>query len=159
MTYVSGLEQERRWGLVLLDSLSKLDIKLDIKPVLWPEFSGSTASPATTPDFFPIYETANYADPDNLAWAGFHSSRNGNWSNPTFADPKVDAVLAAARAETDQAKRVALYRQFQQLVVADAPDIFGVLELRKLALRANVRNYVFSPVASNVIDLHPLSLA
>ncbi len=159
MTYVSGLEQERRWGLVLLDSLSKLGIKLDIKPVLWPEFSGSTASPATTPDFFPIYETANYADPDNLAWAGFNSSRNGNWSNPTFADPKVDAVLAAARAETDQAKRVALYRQFQQLVVADAPDIFGVLELRKLALRANVKNYVFSPVASNVIDLYPLSLA
>ncbi len=158
MTYVSGLEQERRWSLVLLDSLSKLDIKLEVRPVLWPEFSGSTASPATTPDFFPIYETANYADPDNLAFAGFSSSRNGNWSNPTFADPKVDAVLVAARAETDAAKRVELYKQFQQLVVADAPDIFGVLELRKLALRTSVKNYVFSPVASNVIDLYPLSL-
>jgi peptide/nickel transport system substrate-binding protein len=43
-------------------------------------------------------------------------------------------------------------------VVADAPDIFGVLELRKLALRTSVKNYVFSPVASNVIDLYPLSL-
>jgi len=159
MTYVSGLEQERRWSLVMLDSLAKLGIKLDVQPVLWPEFSGSAASPATAPDFFPIYETANFADPDNLAWAGFESSRNGNWSNPTFADPKVDAVLIAARKETNAAKRVALYKQFQQLVVADAPDIFGVLELRKLALRTNVRNYVFSPVASNVIDLYPLSLA
>jgi peptide/nickel transport system substrate-binding protein len=142
----------------MLDSLSKLGIKLDVQPVLWPEFSGSAASPATAPDFFPIYETANFADPDNLAWAGFESSRNGNWSNPTFSDPKVDAVLIAARKETNSAKRVALYTQFQQLVVADAPDIFGVLELRKLALRNNVKNYVFSPVASNVIDLYPLSL-
>jgi peptide/nickel transport system substrate-binding protein len=158
MTYVSGLEQERRWSLVLLDSLSKLDIKLEVRPVLWPEFSGSTASPATTPDFFPIYETANYADPDNLAFAGFSSTRNGNWSNPTFGDPKVDAVLVAARAETDEGKRIELYKQFQKLVVADAPDIFGVLELRKLALRTSVKNYVFSPVASNVIDLYPLSL-
>ncbi len=158
MTYVSGLEQIRRWSLVLLDSLAKLDIKLEVKQQLWPEFSGSTASPATTPDFFPIYQTANYADPDNLAWAGFHSSRNGNWSNPTYANPKVDALLAAARSETDPAKRVALYKQFQQVVVDDAPDIFGVLELRKLALRTNVQNYVFSPVAANIIDLYPLSL-
>lgn len=158
MTYVSGLEQERRWGLVLLDSLRKLGIDLQVKQVLWPDFSGSTASPETTPDFFPIYETANYADPDNLAWAGFHSSRNGNWSNPTFSDPKVDAVLVAARAETDTAKRADLYKQFQQLVVADAPDIFGVLELRKIALRNTVKNYAFTPVASNIIDLHPLSI-
>ncbi len=158
MTYVSGLEQERRWSLVLLDSLAQLNIKLDVRQVLWPEFSGSTATPATTPDFFPIYETANYADPDNLAWAGFESSRNGNWSNPTFSDPAVDKVLIAARAETDEAKRADLYKQFQQLIVADAPDIFGVLELRKLALRTNVQNYVFTPVASNIIDLYPLSL-
>ncbi len=159
MTYVSGLEQERRWSLVLLDSLRKLNIDLQVRQVLWPEFSGSTAKPETTPDFFPIYETANYADPDNLAWAGFHSSRIGNWSNPTYGNPAVDAVLAKARAETDEAKRVELYHQFQQLVVADAPDIFGVLELRKLALRDTVKNYVFSPVASNIIDIYPLSLA
>ena len=159
MTYVSGLEQERRWSLVLLDSLKKLNIDLQVRQVLWPEFSGSTASPATTPDFFPIYETANYADPDNIAWAGYHSSRNGNWSNPTFGDPKVDSVLAQARAETDPAKRADLYKQFQQLVVADAPDIFGVLELRKLALRDDVKNYAFTPVAANVLDLYPLSLA
>jgi peptide/nickel transport system substrate-binding protein len=159
INYISGLEQERRWSLVLLDSLRQLNIDLQAKQVLWPEFSGSAASPATTPDFFPIYETANYADPDNLAWAGFHSSRNGNWSNPTFGDPKVDAVLVAARAETDPAKRVDLYKQFQQLVVDDAPDIFGVLELRKIALRSNVQSYAFTPVASNVIDIFPLSLA
>jgi peptide/nickel transport system substrate-binding protein len=156
--YVSGLEQERRWGLVLLDSLAQLNIKLDVRQVLWPELSGSAASPDKMPDFFPIYETANYADPDNLAWAGYESQRNGNWSNPVFSDPKVDEVLVAARAETDQEKRIDLYKKFQQLVVADAPDIFGVLELRKIALRDNVKNYVFTPVASNIIDIYPLSL-
>jgi peptide/nickel transport system substrate-binding protein len=159
MNYVSGLEQERRWSLVLLDSLAQLNIKLEVKQVLWPELSGSAASPDKMPDFFPIYETANYADPDNLAWAGYESQRNGNWSNPVFSDPNVDAVLVAARAETDTQKRVELYKKFQELVVADAPDIFGVLELRKIALRDNVKNYVFTPVASNIIDLYPLSLA
>jgi peptide/nickel transport system substrate-binding protein len=59
----------------------------------------------------------------------------------------------------DEAKRKAIYEEFQRTVVADAPDIFGVLEKRKLALRADVKNFVFTPVASNAIELFPLSLA
>jgi peptide/nickel transport system substrate-binding protein len=33
-----------------------------------------------------------------------------------------------------------------------------VLELRKIALRDTVKNYVFTPVASNILDVYPLSL-
>ena len=52
------------------------------------------------------------------------------------------------RAETDEAKRKPIYVDFQKLVVDDAPDIFGVLEKRKLAMRADVPNFVFTPVAA-----------
>ena len=43
-------------------------------------------------------------------------------------------------------------------VVADAPDIFGVLERRKLGLRDSVQNFAFTPVASNAIEILKLSL-
>jgi len=43
-------------------------------------------------------------------------------------------------------------------VVDDAPDIFGLLELRKFAMRDNVQNYRFSPVAANTFEVLPLSL-
>ena len=43
-------------------------------------------------------------------------------------------------------------------MVADAPDIFGVLEQRKLAMRDTVQNFKFTPVASNAVELFPLSL-
>ena len=59
----------------------------------------------------------------------------------------------------DEAKRKAIYAEFQKTVVADAPDIFGVLEKRKLALRSDVKSFVFTPVASNAIEFFPLSLA
>ena len=59
----------------------------------------------------------------------------------------------------DEAKRKAIYAEFQKAVVADAPDIFGVLEKRKLAMRSEVKNFTFTPVASNAIELFPLSLA
>jgi peptide/nickel transport system substrate-binding protein len=105
-----------------------------------------------------VYQTANYGDADNLAYAGFHSSRNGNWQNPVYANPEVDAVLDQARAEGDPEKRRELYKKFQRIVMDDSPDIFGVLEMRKLAMRNNVKGFSFTPVASNAIELFPLSL-
>jgi peptide/nickel transport system substrate-binding protein len=129
-----------------------------VKPMIWPDMVALTRSPETTPDFFCVYQTANYGDPDNIAFAAYHSSRNGNWQNPVYSSPKVDDLIMRARAETDEEKRKALYEEFQRVVVDDAPDIFGVLENRKLALRAEVQNFRFTPVASNAIELFPLSL-
>ncbi len=158
VAHVSGLEQQRRWALVLLDSLRQLNIELDIKPMIWPDMVSSARSPETTPDIFMVYQTANYGDPDNLAYAGYHSSRNGGWQNPTYANPAIDKLLDEARGETDPAKRRALYVQFQRTLMEDSPDIFGVLEKRKLAMRNNVKGFTFTPVASNAIELFPLSL-
>ena len=158
MVYVSGLEQQRRFALILLDSLKKLNIDLDIKPMVWPDMVASTASPDKMADFFPVYQTANYGDPDNIAFAAYHSSRNGNWQNPVYKSAKVDDLIMRGRAETDEAKRKQIYVDFQKQVVEDAPDIFGVLEKRKLAMRAEVTGFVFTPVASNAIEFLPLSL-
>jgi peptide/nickel transport system substrate-binding protein len=158
LAHVSGLEQQRRWALVLLDSLRALNIELEIKPMIWPDMVSACRSPETFPDLFMVYQTANYGDADNLAWAGYHSSRNGNWQNPVYASPEVDAVLSQARAEADPEKRRQLYVRFQRIVMEDSPDIFGVLEKRKLALRNNVKGFAFTPVASNAIELFPLSL-
>jgi len=158
MVHVTGLEQQRQWSLVLLDSLKALNIGLDIKPTVWPDMVASTKSPETTADFFPVYQTANYADPDNIAFAAYHSSRNGGWQNPVYKNPKVDELIEKGRAEIDPKKRAAIYAEFERTVVEDAPDIFGVLEKRRLAVRSDVQNLVFTPVASNAIELLTLSL-
>lgn len=156
--YASGYENQRRWCLLLLEALKELNITLDIKQAVWPDIVASAQSPDTMPDFYCIFQSANYADPDNIAFAAYHSSRNGQWQNPVYKNPEADRLIEAARLEIDPAKRAELYRALQVLLVEDAPDIFGVLEKRKLALRDNVQGYVFTPVAANSIELLPLSL-
>lgn len=158
MVHVSGLEQQRRWALIMLDSLKQLNIELDIQPLKWPDMVAACKSPETFPDLFPVYQTANYGDPDNIAFAAYHSSRNGGWQNAVYKNPEVDALIEQGRAEIDPVKRVALYAEFQKKVVDDAPDIFGVLENRRLGLRDTVKNYAFVPVASNAVEAWPLSL-
>lgn len=158
MVHVTGLEQQRQWALVLLDSLKQLGIELDIKPMVWPDMVASTKTPATTADFFPVYQTGNYADPDNVAFAAYHSSRNGNWQNPVYRSEKVDALIEKGRGEGDPKKRATIYGEFQRTVVDDVPDIFGVLEKRRIGMRDTVQGFTFTPVASNAIDLQKLSL-
>jgi len=47
------------------------------------------------------------------------------WSNThQYSNPKVDEILAAAGRERDQARRKALYAEFQRIVVDDAPIAF-----------------------------------
>ena len=156
--HATGYENQRRWSLLLLEALKSLNIELDIRPATWPDTVSAAQSPDTMPSFMCLFQTANYADPDNVAFAAYHSSRNGQWQNPVYKNEEVDKLIEAARIETDETKRAELYKKFQELVVEDAPDIFGVLEKRKLGFGANVKNFVFTPVAANAIELLPLSL-
>jgi peptide/nickel transport system substrate-binding protein len=156
--YVSGLEIERKFGLILLDSLKKLNIDLDIKQLVWTDMVALTKDPKTTPDFFPVYQTANYGDPDNIAYPTYHGSQNGNWTNPTYNSKAANDLIDKARTATTEAERVKLYGDLQKVLVDEAPDIFGVLEKRKLAFRDSVLGWKFVPVASNAIEFFPLSL-
>ncbi len=156
--YVTGLEIERKFGLILLDSLKKLNIDLELKQMVFPDMIGLAKKPETTPDFFPVYQTANYADPDNVAFAAYHGSQNGNWTNPTYSNPATNALIDKARTTLGDEARIKLYVDFQKQIVDDAPDIFGVLEKRKLGFRDSVQNWKFVPIASNAIEFYPLSL-
>lgn len=158
MVHVVGLEQQRQWSLVLLDGLKKLNLDLDIRAATFPDMIAMAKTPQTTPDFFPIYQTANYADPDNIAYASYHSARNGGWQNPVYKNAKVDELIEKGRAENDPRKRPAIYAELERTLVEDAPDIFGVLEKRRIAMRTEVQDWVFTPVASNAIELLNLSL-
>ena len=71
MVHISGLEQQRRWSLIMLDSLKQLNIDLEIQPMSWPDMVAACKSPDTFPDLFPVYQTANYGDPDNIAFAAY----------------------------------------------------------------------------------------
>lgn len=159
VVYVVGLEQSRLWCLVLLDSLRALNIDVNIRPSTWPDMVAMCRSPETFPDFFCVYLGVSYADPDVIAYAGYHSSRNGGWQNAVYSNPEVDRLIEAARFETDPERRFALYSAVQKAIVADAPDIFGVIEKAKVGLRDTVTGYEFTPLIVQAVDFFPLGLA
>ena len=140
--YVSGLEDERRTGLVLQDSLADIGINVTITAIPWADAVATFADPTTAPDLFPLYSSTAFADPDNYLWVSFHSSQAGQWTNPGhYMNPAVDVLLEQARASTDQMQRDDLYAQVENIIVDDAPNLFLVASPEGHVVGPRIINY------------------
>lgn len=94
-------------------------------------------------------------DPDaNMAaWAGCDAFQN--WGR--YCSRDLDAVLAQARATTDQAARVALYRQAAGLFLADLPQIVLYHYRSVWGLRRAVQG--FTPYPDGLMRLQGVKVA
>ncbi len=88
---------------------------------------------------------ADYPDPDNLAkaFADFDSrvlALRNQWDNP------VKQLVKQAVQEQDRAKREAMYKEIQRVVLDDGPYVIFAYPLRQIAMRANVKGFDPSPL-------------
>jgi len=74
---------------------------------------------AGRPQFFSMGWIADYPDPEDFLDILFHSQSGLN--HVRYANPQVDELLEEARVETDTARRMQLYEQAEEIIVADAP--------------------------------------
>jgi oligopeptide transport system substrate-binding protein len=62
---------------------------------------------------------ADYPDPQNFLDIKLHSGSSNNETQ--YSNPDVDALLEQARTETDEAERIRMYQEAEQIIVDDAP--------------------------------------
>lgn len=82
-------------------------------------------------------------DPDNDLYLLFKS--DGGFNYTKYANPQVDQLLDEGRSTTDQAKRIPLYQEAQQLIVNDSPFIFLFHSAIVQTTSSTVKNYFLSP--------------
>jgi len=71
------------------------------------------------PQFFSMGWIADYPDPEDFLDLLFYSKSGLNQTG--YANSRVDELLEEARIETDDQRRIGLYKQAEELIVADAP--------------------------------------
>ncbi|MDE2141090.1 MAG: ABC transporter substrate-binding protein [Elusimicrobia bacterium] len=87
----------------------------------------------------------DYPDPHN-AVEPFLGSRGYFASALGYSNSRADALIEAALAESDPAKRKADYLELEALAAYDVPALFTVQTNGALALRKNVQNWVYHPM-------------
>ncbi|MFQ5793459.1 MAG: ABC transporter substrate-binding protein [Candidatus Bipolaricaulia bacterium] len=95
--------------------------------------------------------TPDYPDADMFTWFWFLSENWGLAGNRSFYDNRwMDELVVAQREETDPTKRLEIFKKIQTIAVADAAYVYLYQANYRLAMRDNVKGYVYNPMLLNM---------
>jgi peptide/nickel transport system substrate-binding protein len=129
-------------------SLAQIGVKAHLEFMPWATEYQKLVSLKTAPNAFITSWYADFADPDDFLYPQFDSTQQGSvgFNLAWYANPKVDQLLSEARVDPVHAQRVALYRQVQQLLVAQSPVIWVLDQKTAVVERTNVHGFVYNPL-------------
>lgn len=145
----------RRMAEMIQSDWAKIGVKANIVTYEWGEYL--TRLRNGEHDTALMGWTGDNGDPDNFfsvllsCTASEAGSNYSKWCNPEF-----DAILAEAKATTDQDKRVALYRQAQEIQRREQPTLNIAHSTVYMPVRKEVINYIIDPLGThnfNQVDI------
>lgn len=145
ITYNTSGEMRQIASEILKRNVEKLNPKfqIDLRGVTWPAFLEKTARRQ-----MPMWArgwVADYADAHNFYFPFLHSQ--GRYAlSQGYKNPALDKLIEQAVAETNQAKRNALYKQVHNLMHEDAMQIYTVHPTGLWAMNKKVKGFVDNPV-------------
>jgi oligopeptide transport system substrate-binding protein len=92
---------------------------------------------------FELGWVADYPDPENFLKIKFYSGSANNDSQ--YANAEVDRLLEEADTETDEARRLSLYQQAEQIIVDDAVWIPLFHDKFSVLIKPYVKDYTLPP--------------
>ncbi|WP_223424949.1 ABC transporter substrate-binding protein [Tateyamaria pelophila] len=122
----SGMLDPVAMGTAIQADLEAVGLDVTIETYEWNTFLGNV-----NPGLEGKADMAEMAwmtnDPDTLPFLALRTEAwpdKGGFNSGYYSNPEVDALLDAARVETDQAERARLYKEMQVIVQQDAPWVF-----------------------------------
>ena len=86
---------------------------------------------------------ADYPDPQNFLEIKLHSQSADNETK--YSNPDVDALLDKAKTEKDEAERVRLYQEAEQLIIEDSPWVPLFHGQDSVLIKPYVKNFINAP--------------
>ncbi|MCH7706793.1 MAG: peptide ABC transporter substrate-binding protein [Chloroflexi bacterium] len=86
---------------------------------------------------------ADYPDPENVLDVLFHTGAANNAGS--YSNPAIDAILESARTEQDVTRRLALYRQVNEMLLEDAAVIPLWYDRTYVLVKPYVTGYAITP--------------
>ncbi|UCZ52896.1 glutathione ABC transporter substrate-binding protein [Bacillus shivajii] len=131
--------------------LTDVGIDVSIEVMEWGAYLDGTST--GDHDMFILGWSNMTGDGDYNQWFLFHSDAKGAPGNRTFyANDEVDALIDAARRESDPEKRVELYNEVQEIEMEEAPKVLIRHTEYVAAVRDGVEGFWLHPSRIMMID-------
>jgi peptide/nickel transport system substrate-binding protein len=144
--YPAGMDVAKNLGAILLAGAAKLNIKVNLTPMVWANVLSMRTKSETMPQMISLWLAPLYGDADAQLFSQWHSDSWGRGNYSFYKNPKVDDLLDRARRSTDAKARADLQAQAQRILVEDCVDIFTAIEKSTYVWRSNVKGYVHTPL-------------
>jgi len=137
---------------IIQNQLAQIGITASITTRDWATYIQETGEGAH--DIFLLGWTTVTGDADYGLYALFHSRNAGAPGNRSFFEnAELDALLDEAKATTDEATRIELYRQAQLIIVEEAPWAFIRHGENIVGLSGRVQNFELHPAAHHNLSV------
>ncbi|MCM3569456.1 ABC transporter substrate-binding protein [Neobacillus mesonae] len=135
---------------VIQESLSKINIKANIKSVDWATYLEKANKGEF--DMFMLGWTGDNGDPDNFIYTLLDKDSIGSNNYAQYSNDELHKILIEAQTVADQEKRNELYKKAQEIVHEDAPWVPLVHSTPLLAASKDVANYLPHPTGSECLS-------
>lgn len=135
---------ERNVGLVLQQNLKDLGITLKLQGQPWATMTAKMKDPSQSPDLVMYAVTTPTPTPLSILQPMYESTSQ-HWSHFWYSNPKVDSLLKQAGDTVDKTAREDIYKQIQQIIYDDQPQIFAFSENEVVTMRSNIKGYEARP--------------
>ncbi|SMG58115.1 ABC transporter substrate-binding protein [Paraburkholderia susongensis] len=119
MRFQPTVEVQRLEATLLQSNLAEIGVQLKLEPISFAAYLASVARFDTIPQMMLLDDFAQFPDPGAILLRGYRSDAVGT-NRGGYSNPKVDALLDAAKASSDAAKRCDLYKQVQVILDRDS---------------------------------------
>jgi len=146
----SGNEVRKSVALTVQDELRKHGIEVKIREIDWTIFLDDVQGRRF--DAVVLGWAMSVNPPD--AYQVWHSSQiaNGGSNFIGYHDERVDQILTEYRRTFDEPKRIALYKEFQQILNRDQPYTFLFMRKSVLAYQRRFQNVKALPIGGVVVS-------
>lgn len=147
--------QRESIAVLVQEAFAELNIDVSIQILEFGAFLDQTD--AGEHDMLILGHSNPTGDADYQMYAMFHSSQIGGGGNSTFYNnPEMDALLEAARRETDPVEREAIYAEAIALVTEEAPMSFLLHQQYLNGVADNVTGFDID--SAGIYKLHDVSI-
>lgn len=146
----SGNEVRKSVALTVQDALRKHGIEVKIREIDWTIFLDDVQGRRF--DAVVLGWAMSVNPPD--AYQVWHSSQiaNGGSNFIGYRDDRVDEILTEYRRTFDEGRRIALYKEFQQILNRDQPYTFLFMRKSVLAYQRRFQNVKALPIGGVVVS-------
>ncbi|MBC7340673.1 MAG: ABC transporter substrate-binding protein [Firmicutes bacterium] len=154
LTYPSGADDVRRAAELMKASFARIGVDLEIRAMNWEQQwdLAKNPDPQKRQDILLYHWWPAYADPyDNLVNM-FHTEEDILFNLAYYSNPRVDELMNKARetAGVDRARAIELYRQVQEIIMDDAPQLCLYDRKSVFALRTSLKGFRPNPAYQDV---------